>query len=253
MLQTQKAIEQLGYTAHEAQVYIAALQIGECHVIDLARRLKLPPSSVQVIVEKLHKNGLMSFFVKNRYKYWVAEKPQRLLTQLLQREEAVRTIIPLLTSLQKKSNTSGGTSAIKVFSERDGIARIFEDMLDTKHHILGIVPKDDFFSLFEGTLLPNEFTASCARHFLRMRLLVPDTPKGHVLAETAGRYSWDVRFLPTHRNWETASFMYGDKVALIMPNRDEPTAVIIEDPGMYETHAAIFEELWSQCGGQGVA
>ena len=63
-MQTQKIIEQLGYTQNEAKVYIAALSLGECHVSDIAGKLKLPPSSVGVIVERLHKDGLMNFYVR---------------------------------------------------------------------------------------------------------------------------------------------------------------------------------------------
>lgn len=104
-MQTQKIIEQLGYTAKEAKVYLAALGLGECHISDIAEKVKFPRTSVQVIVDKLHKDGLMNFYVMHRYKYWVAENPERLLANLKRREESMREALPKLQALKKENRT----------------------------------------------------------------------------------------------------------------------------------------------------
>ena len=102
-MQTQKIIEQLGYTAKEAKVYLASLGLGECHISDIAEKVKMPRTSVQAIVDKLHKDGLMNFYVMRRYKYWVAENPERLLANLKRREETMREVMPRLNALKKES------------------------------------------------------------------------------------------------------------------------------------------------------
>ncbi|MDE1925320.1 MAG: hypothetical protein KGH79_04060 [Patescibacteria group bacterium] len=246
MVQTQKVVEQLGYTPNEAKVYLAVLGLGECHVSDIADKLKLPPSSVQVIVDKLHKNGLMNFYVKNRYKYWVAENPERLLTQLQQREDAVRAAMPALDALRKKLGSKPGKPTVKVFTGRDEIRFIFDDIIETKHHILGIVPEEAFLRLFEGTSILEDFIESRTRHFLRIRMLVQETSAGKRLAETAIKNLREVRFLPGRIKIPTASFVYGDKVACVMFNQRQPTAVLIEDSDMRETKSFLFEELWDR-------
>ena len=240
-------IEQLGYTANEAKVYICALGLGECHVSDIAVKLKMPLSSVQAIVDKLHKNGLINFYVKNRYKYWVAESPEKLLTQLRQREETVLAAMPALTALRKKSGKMQ-KPAIKIFTGRDDIQSIFDDIIDTKHHMLAIIPEDSFIGLFEGTSIFEDFTLARVRGNLRIRVLAPDTPRGRKLAEAGSKELRDMRFLPPEVGIETANFLYADKVALIMFNQNQPTAVLIKDPGMYATEVAVFEELWERSG-----
>lgn len=102
-MQIQKVIEQLGFSAKEARVYLAALHLGESHISDIADKIKMPRSSVQVIVDKLHKEGLMNFYVMRRYKYWIAENPERLLHNLKKREEIMREAMPSLIAI-KKSN-----------------------------------------------------------------------------------------------------------------------------------------------------
>lgn len=102
-MQIQKVIEQLGFTAKEAKVYLAALHLGEAHISDIAEKVKMPRSSVQVIADKLNKEGLLNFYVMRRYKYWVAANPEHLLTRLKQREEMMREALPTLTALKKES------------------------------------------------------------------------------------------------------------------------------------------------------
>ena len=247
MAQIQKVIEQLGYTANEAKVYICALGLGECHVSDIAAKLKMPLSSVQVIVDKLHKNGLLNFYVRNRYKYWVAEHPEKLLTQLRQREETVLAALPALTALRKKSGKSQ-KPAIKIFTGRDDIQSIFNDIIESKQHISAIIPEDSFIELLEGTTIFEDFTSARIRGNLRIRVLAPDTPKGRKLAEAGGKELREMRFLPAHVDIETANFIYANKVAHIMFNQDQPTAVLIEDPGICATETSLFEELWERSG-----
>ncbi len=109
-MQLQRTIEQLGYSPNAAKVYLAALSLGEAHVTDIAEKTKLPRTSVQAIVEMLHADGLMNFYVARRYKYWVAENPERLLANLKRREETVREALPELAALRLSSR---GTRAKK--------------------------------------------------------------------------------------------------------------------------------------------
>jgi PAS domain S-box-containing protein len=100
-MQYQKVIEQLGYTPREAKVYLASLRLGEAHISDIAQKVQLPRTSAQVIVDKLHADGLMNFYIMRRYKYWVAENPERLLTNLKKREENIEAALPALAEMRK--------------------------------------------------------------------------------------------------------------------------------------------------------
>lgn len=123
-MQIQKVIEQLGFTAKEAKVYLAALHLGEAHISDIAERVKMPRSSVQVIVDKLHKEGLVNFYVMRRYKYWVAENPERLLHTLKKREELMQEALPKLIAIKKanwgkrrKKNNADDWGAFRIMAD----------------------------------------------------------------------------------------------------------------------------------------
>jgi PAS domain S-box-containing protein len=100
-MQIQKIIEQLGFTAKEAKVYLAALHLGEAHISDIAEKVNLPRSSTQTIADRLNKEELLNFYVMRRYKYWVAANPEHLLDRLQQREETMRDAMPVLSAIKR--------------------------------------------------------------------------------------------------------------------------------------------------------
>jgi PAS domain S-box-containing protein len=123
-MQHQKVIEQLGYSQSEAKVYMAALRLGESLVSNIAQKVGMPRNTVQAIVEKLHTDGLMSFYVLRRYKYWSVENPERLLTNLQKREETVKTALPALVEMRKLArkkvstkNPKQGLTIIKAWAD----------------------------------------------------------------------------------------------------------------------------------------
>lgn len=100
-MQYQKVIEQLGYSSKEAKVYMTSLRLGEAHVSDIAQKVRMARNTVQAIVDTLHADGLMSFYVLRRYKYWSVENPERLLANLQRQEEIVREALPALIEMRK--------------------------------------------------------------------------------------------------------------------------------------------------------
>lgn len=105
-MQNQKVIEQLGYSPNEAKVYLASLGLGEAHISDIAAKVKMPRSTVQEIVERLHEAGLMNFYIMRRYKYWIAEKPEQLLEIVKKRESTIEAALPALSAIRQASRSN---------------------------------------------------------------------------------------------------------------------------------------------------
>jgi sugar-specific transcriptional regulator TrmB len=70
-------IQQLGYPPSEVKLYLAALDIGESTITDLSLKVGMPRTSVQTIIEDMHRRGLMNYYLKRRRRYWVAENPEK--------------------------------------------------------------------------------------------------------------------------------------------------------------------------------
>lgn len=241
-MQAQKVIEQLGYSRDEARVYLVALGLGESHVSDIAQKLRRPLSSVQGDINKLHKDGLMNFYVRKRYKYWVAEPPSRLLARLQEREQSVRAVLPQLEELQYVQDQK---PRIKVFEGVDEIRFIYEDMLETKMHIVGIIPWDAWVTLL-GRGFMEDFIEKRVSRNLRMRLLTPKTRAAKELHDHDAQELRQTRYTSDGLEVKTTLFVYGSKVAIVSLNKKVPTAMIIEDPDVRDTFFMLFEVLWAQ-------
>lgn len=237
-----KVIEQLGYPPNQVKVYLAALQLGECTVSDLAERVKMPRTSVQVIVDALHGHGLMNFFAKRRYRYWVAENPERLLITLEEREAALRAVMPELSAMR---SIAGARPTVKVFGGAEEIKRIHDDIIAAQRHILAIISWDDWVELL-GTEYMEDFIGRRVQHFLQIRILAPRTDHEIELRSRDAQERRQARFLPDHIRIKTTNFIYGTKIAMVSFNNKLPTGIVIDDADIAETMTAYFEELWKQ-------
>lgn len=238
----QKVIERLGYKPNEVKVYLTALRLGECTYSDIASQLRLPRTSVQLMVDKLRKDGLMHFYVKRRYRYWVAENPEKFIVELKEREAALRTVMPELSAIR---TTGGGKPTIKTFVGIEEIRLMHEDILATQQSFVGVVPWDDWIMTL-GQEYMRDFIQRRVERFLKVRLLVPKTPASMRLSEREAKELRKVHFLPERFAIADAIFMYGNKVAVVCLNKKQPTAVLIDDPSVKNTMMAFFEDLWTR-------
>lgn len=242
-MQPQKALEQLGYTKGEAKAYLAALSLGESHVSDIAHKIREPLSTTQTIVDKLHRNGLVNFYVRKRYKYWVAEKPEQLLARLKEHEESLRAVLPALETLRRGEE---GKPRVKIFEGVEEIRLIYDDLLETRKPIAGIIPWEDWIGLL-GRRFMEDFIEKRVRRGLHMRTLIP---RSKIAEELRGRDSGELRetrYLPEEFPFKTTLLLYGPKVAIVSLNRKQPTATVIEDRDVHETMRLFFEQLWERC------
>jgi len=135
-MQVQKVIEELGYTSREAKVYLATLALGEAHISDVASKVKMPRTSVQMIMDKLHEAGLVNFYVMRRYKYWVAENPERLLAQLEKKRTTVEEALPTLKAMRTEGMGRRG-------NKRDTDWTLFRALADSSKQPVLITDEDE--------------------------------------------------------------------------------------------------------------
>src|SRR3989344_1234574 len=204
----QKLIEQFGYTPNEAKVYLAALNLGEATVSEISEKVKMPRTSVQIIANSLHKEGLMNFYVKRRYKYWIAESPEKFLTRLREQEAALRAVLPELQAIRRNKGDSKPT--VKVFIGEEEIKLILDDIIATKHHFL-----------------------------------VAKRPDAIIMKEKDEKELRETRFLPEDARINNMNFIYANKVALISLDKRRPTGVLIEDKDITNTMTVFLISLSS--------
>lgn len=238
----QTTIQQLGYSAAETKVYLAALSLGESTITELAKKAKLPRTSVQLVVEKLEQEGLLNLFLKRKHRFWVAENPEKLLIKLKEREAALKNVMPELQGMRYEA---GARPMVKIYNGPEEIKQIMEDMLVTKHHIAAIVSWDDWREFF-GAEYVDDFIRRRFEHFLKIRLITPRTSNAIRLKQTDDKELRLTRFLPAGAEIKNSNFIYANKVAIISLSKRQPVGILIEDIDVNNTLGILFESLWAQ-------
>ena len=237
----QQLLEKLGFHPYEASIYLAALELGEATVSELAHKTEMPRTSVQEVLAQMHKKGMMASYAKHTHKYWVAENPEKLLAGLKENEEAFKTMIPELQSLRPQGAYE---PIVKVYSGVSEIKLILDDIIETKHHILALISWDDWTNFF-GQDYIHDFIERRFKHFLKIRVITPRTGLAEELKESDQSQLRQTRFLPDKVNLHRiTNFIYGDKIAIIALNKKEPTGILIQDPDVVYGNTLYFENLW---------
>lgn len=237
----QKTIEQLGYGSNEAQVYLAALNLGEATISEIAGKAKIPRTSAQFIIQHLQKRGLINFYIKRKRKYWIAENPEKLLTALKEQETMLKEALPELQALR---HDTGVKPVVKFYSGADGIKDILDNIIETKRHILSLTSMEDMMILLSENF--RDFIERRYARHLKVRFLTNRSPETIALKKRDAQELRHTKFLSDDFKLKNANFVYGDKIAIISFNKKLPVGTVIEDEDIANTQTMLFEAAWDQ-------
>ena len=238
----QAVLEKIGFHPYEASLYLAALELGESTVSELAHKSDMPRTSVQEVLGNMQKKGLVTSYSKQAHKYWAAEHPDKILAAYRENEEAFRSVLP---QLQKLTGEATDKPGVKVYSGVREIKLIMDDIIETKHHIQALVSWDDWIQFF-GEEYIKDFIKRRYSHFLQIKIITPRTKMAVDLKKTDMQELRQTKFLPDSVNIQRlTNFIYGNKIAIISLNKKEPTGIVIEDPDVVVGNQLYFGHLWN--------
>src|SRR3989338_10733692 len=135
------ALERIGLTKNDRKVYLTLVEIGTVTVSNLVKKTGLHRSYVYDILDKLIKQGLISFNIKNNKRYFNAESPNRILQILKSKEQEIKEseteISKILPELAKRQEIAIEKQEARIFLGKEGIKSILEDILNTKRNFVG--------------------------------------------------------------------------------------------------------------------
>lgn len=240
-MRIQNIIEQLGYPKNQAKIYLASLKMGEALVSEIAERIDYPRTTTAELLQTMHRQGLMNYYLKRNKKYWVAQNPDSLMALLKNREEMLRPALPLLHRLKRKS--SAAATANCFFGPAE-IKNMLADIIETKHHLHAIVCWDDFLEGL-GRRTVFDFLDSLDENFLECRIICPKTQIAAAMLRKYPRPLRHVRFVPQALSIKsTCQFVYANKIAFMTFSGKNPSGIIITNPHLSQTQILLFNSLW---------
>lgn len=234
----QKLFRNLGVDEKEAKIYLAALEIGSSPVSAIAAKARMNRVTTYGILEKLIRNGMMNFMIKQKVKYFHATDPELLLKEYQKSVRDFKKVLPDLKRLY------GETPHPKVyyFEGVDGIKTIYQDTLTAKTEILNFCNSKairEFWPEYDGS-----YVAERVERGIYLRGIAPDDEYGKKVHAEDPKMHREIRLIPAKSyNFNNDVNIYDNKVAIIS-FKYEPIGMIIENEEIANTQRTIFQMVW---------
>lgn len=237
-----KSLLNAGLSINESKVYLAMLSLNVASVTDVSKKSGVYRSNCYDALNKLIDKGLISTVVKSNKKYYNVADPDNLIKLYDERRQILDSELPEFKKLFEFHKVK---QDVQLFNGTSGIKTILKDINNYKHY--------DAFGISSnlGKVVPGYFPYwIIERHrkglFARMVKTESDvllTPQ--LFGVKAYKKMFDVRNLPDEHYTPTATFIYGNKVAIILESLMNPLGIIINNKEISEGYKKQFKVLWS--------
>src|SRR4030043_655358 len=92
-------LQEIGLTKKEAEIYLAALELGETTIQRIAKKSGVKRATIYRIADELKKKGLMSSYKKKTGAVYRAESPRKLNEKIQARADLMAKILPNMLAI----------------------------------------------------------------------------------------------------------------------------------------------------------
>jgi sugar-specific transcriptional regulator TrmB len=240
-----QVLVQIGLQETEAKFYLAALELGQASVRDIAAKAGISRTNAYDVFSRLLEQGLVTQVgaAANKIILIAAEPPDQL-TELLDARR--RKLDALLPELRSMHNGASGKPRVRYYQGSEGIKLVLDDTLSARDKtLLGILSMRDLYEVpgraWMDDLVRRRIDAGV---FLRViRSPAKDIP--HMWPQSAADLR-EVRFASLDFVFTMTSYIYDNKVAIISSRR-ENFAMTIESEEFAMMQRNLFEVFWASC------
>jgi sugar-specific transcriptional regulator TrmB len=229
-------LENLGLTKSEIKIYLNLLELNSASVSEIAEKSGLYRKNVYDALNRLVKRGLVSFAKIEKKLMFNANDPERLLDFIEFRKKEIKSILPQLKKIYKSPTDMDD---VRVFKGKEGLKAIFQDILKskTKYYKIGAGEKFKEFLPFYH----EQFQKEKIKHKIDCRAIHSENERNE---EFVKEFIGDVKFLPKEFVHPSTTFIYTNKIAIIIW-KENPIGILIRSKEVADSHRYYFESLWS--------
>ena len=128
-MEIEKIFKQLGFSKNEANIYIAALEMGKASAQDIAKRAGLKRTTAYSVLDYLVDRGVVGKTEERGKTRFVAEAPDKLLAIINNIQSDIKKALPELNAIY---NESEAKPRIKFYEGDEAIQNVYDDTLREK-------------------------------------------------------------------------------------------------------------------------
>ena len=234
-------LEKLNLNQKEAELYLAALELGESNIQQVAKKSGIKRTTAYDIIESLKNKGLISKLIRGKKTIFSATNPHNLEEILEQQKHTLKRILPELLTV---ANALDSKPKIRFFEGQNGITDVYEDTLLYPDQELLAWVTDEALSQFNISFLNEYYLSRRVEKKIWTRTIAPD------VEAMRGYKEIDEKSLRKTRLSEASIFPIRVEINLYGKNKigimsfGEHFGMIIESEKIFETLKSIFEMNW---------
>lgn len=236
----QQVLEELGLKKNKATVYLAALEVGSGTVVEIAKKARLPRTTVHEILQILLDLGVISFISQGRARIYTPEAPDKLKTLLKEKERLLQSALPELRSLM---NTKGTRPRVRFYEGIEGVKTVFEDTLTVSNKIQhGILSMEDLYKI-PGKDFMDDYVARRVKAGIHLQVIRSEQKDVGETWPSSAQENRELRYAPEGLIFPMTIYIYDSKVGIIGTAK-ENFGMIIESADFYQTQSNLFNIMW---------
>ncbi len=227
-------LEKIGLNLNEAKIYISLLELGQAQAGEISKKTQINRTTVYDSLERLIQKGLVVFVISANKKVFKPVAPKNILNQIKEQESIIREILPELDGLFSQSKEKEETN---IYKGRKGIKNIFEDILKCKEYV-AFGSSGNFFEVMQHDF--RMFQKRKKELKINSKIILSESSRK---TETVKLAYANCRFIPNEFSAPTTTFVFEDKVAIIIWG-EAPIATLIKSKDVAKSYSNYFKLLW---------
>lgn len=236
MATKEEILKELGLSDKEITTYLAVLKLGQSTANTIADKSNLNRVTCYDILKSLKEKGLVSYVIKSGVKYFESAEPQKLLGDLQEKEQKLKSILPELESLKQSLKEK---PSIELYEGIPGLKTVIEDVLKENKESWFI--SDPIFIDSLEFYFPH-FLKKKRKAGMYSKIIGFDSPRSRERQRLSPKKYADFRF--TNIKFPTTKIIYGNKVATLAFEKGNEIGIITKNKEIAETEKRIFDLLW---------
>lgn len=227
----------IGLSTNEAKAYLALLEIGTATGGQVAERSKVHRTNVYDALDRLVKKGLISYFTKEKTRYFEATDPGNLLNLLKSKERELQQIMPELALSRQMAHVKSGAA---IFEGINAFMDILYEFLDFNESIL-VYGIPQIAPQMLRTKIPH-FHKERIKRKIPMKHIYNHNAKARIRYLNTLPYV-EAKYLPARFDSQVSTNICGDEVVLVLWS-NPPLTIKIKNVRIADSYKKYFELLW---------
>lgn len=236
-----EGLQNLGLSEKAAKVYLAALELGEATVLQLAHSSGEKRTSIYYILEELIKIGALIETRHRKKTYYMPEEPAVLLKRA---QDKLSAASEMLSALENLHGRAFNRPRVYFLFGTTGFKKVWNMIFASKNHEYQIITQgEDFLDYVREKYILEEIIATKKKNKVWSRQLITDSPYARRLTEKDFKENRRSKFLPSTTKLPFTEIISDKLVAFISP-RFENAILVIENELFARTRRQLFDATW---------